>query len=73
MNLAEIAVLSQGILNDQNKKSQSNPTLCGSQMEQKEWEIIKDYDIHYKWDSFLYTAERFQTYAQAKQFIYENK
>ena len=39
---------------------------------QKEWEIIKDYDIYYKWDSILYRAERFQTYAQAKQFIYEN-
>ena len=50
-----------------NKKNPLVPT------QQKEWEIIKDYDIHYKWDSFLYTAERFQTYAQAKQFIYENK
>ena len=39
---------------------------------QKEWEIIKDYDIYHKWDSILYRAERFQTYAQAKQFIYEN-
>jgi len=41
--------------------------------QQKEWEIIKDYDIYHKWDSILYRAERFQTYAQAKQFIYENK
>ena len=50
-----------------NKKNPLVPT------QQKEWEIIKDYDIHYKWDSVLYRAERFQTYAQAKQFIYENK
>ena len=32
----------------------------------------KDYDIYHKWDSILYRAERFQTYAQAKQFIMKN-
>ena len=52
------------------KWNKNNP-LVPSQ--QKEWEIIKDYDIYFKWDSVLYRAERFQTYAQAKQFIYENK
>ena len=39
----------------------------------KEWEIVKEYDDTMIWDSVLYRAERFQTYAQAKQFIYENK
>jgi hypothetical protein len=33
--MAEIAVLSQGILNDQNKTSKSNSTLCRFQVEQK--------------------------------------
>ena len=51
------------------KWNKNNPLVSSNQ---KEWEIIKDYDIYHQWDSILYRAERFQTYAQAKQFIYEN-
>ena len=52
------------------KWNKNNP-LVPSQ--QKEWEIIKDYDIHYKWDSVLYQTWFFDTNAEAKQFVQENK
>ena len=39
----------------------------------KEWEIIKEYDDTFQWDSVLYQVWYFNTHAQAKQFIYENK
>ena len=39
----------------------------------KEWEIIKEYDDTFKYDSVLYQVLYFNTHAQAKQFIYENK
>ena len=52
------------------KWNKNNP-LVPSQ--QKEWEIIKDYDIHYKWDSVLYKTWFFDTKAEAKQFVQENK
>ena len=39
----------------------------------KEWEIIKEYDDTFQYDSVLYQVWYFNTHAQAKQFIYENK
>ena len=39
----------------------------------KEWEIIKEYDDTFKWDSVLYQVWFFDTKAEAKQFVQESK
>jgi len=39
----------------------------------KEWEIIKEYDDHFLWDSILYQAWFFDTKAAAKQFVQKQK
>ena len=39
----------------------------------KEWEIVKEYDDTFKWDSVLYQTWFFDTKAEAKQFVKENK
>tara|TARA_R100000278_G_scaffold14855_1_gene15404 strand:- start:201 stop:446 length:246 start_codon:yes stop_codon:yes gene_type:complete len=81
--MAEIAILSQKVFQMTKTKRakviphyvvlkwNKNNSLVPSQ--QKEWEIIKEYDDTFKWDSVLYQVWYFNTHAQAKQFIYENK
>ena len=39
----------------------------------KEWEIIKEYDDTFQWDSVLYQVWFFDTKAEAKQFVHDNK
>ena len=39
----------------------------------KEWEIVKEYDDTMIWDSVLYQTWFFDTKAEAKQFVEENK
>ena len=39
----------------------------------KEWEIVKEYDDTMIWDSVFYQTWFFDTKAEAKQFVQENK
>ena len=39
----------------------------------KEWEIIKEYDDTFLWDSVLYQAWFFDTKTEAKQFVQQHK
>ena len=50
-----------------NKKNPLVPT------QQKEWEIIKEYDDTFLWDSVLYQAWFFDTKTEAKQFVQQHK
>jgi len=55
------------------KWNKNNPMIDPMYPIKKEWEIIKEYDDTFQYDSVLYQVWYFNTHAQAKQFIYENK